>query len=562
MNTGELLEKYFDVAFAAPNGVKKLRELILSLAMQGKLVAKDPHDAPASELLKEIEAEKKRLVKDGKIKQSKPLPEIKPDEVPYDLPKSWEWVRLGQIANYNGRLNISPEEIEPETWLLDLEDIEKDTSRIIYRAKYSERQSKSTKSTFLMGDVLYGKLRPYLNKVVVADTDGVCTTEIVPIVLFGNIDSHFFKWALKRSAFLDYVNSLMYGVKMPRLGTEQAIISVHPLPPLAEQRRIVAKIDELMARCDELEKLRGNLNQKQITVHNAALNRLLTAKDQGDFNTAWQFITQHFGDLYSVKENVAELRKAILQLAVMGKLVPQNSSDRPASELLKEIVKEKERLVKEGKIKKSKPLPEIKLDELPYDLPKDWKWVRLIDIVDVGTGSTPATTNPDYYNGTIPWYTSSATSNSIADIPETFITELALKETNCKVFPSGSLIIAMYGQGKTRGQISEIVLAGATNQAIAAMVFYDVSQSIKQYIKYYFIKIYDEIRSTAEGAAQPNLNVGKIKETLIPLPPLAEQHRIVAKCDQIMTLCDNLEKQIDETNSKKTNLLNAVMTKV
>ena len=401
MNTGELLEKYFDVAFAAPDGIKKLRELILSLAMQGKLVPQDGDDRPASELLKEIEAEKGRLVKDGKIKASKPLPEIKPDEIPFDLPKGWEWVRLGEIANYNGRTNISPEQIESDTWLLDLEDIEKDTSRIIYRAKYAERESKSTKSTFLKGDVLYGKLRPYLNKVVVADDDGVCTTEIVPIVLFGSIDSHFLKWALKRSAFLDYVNSLMYGVKMPRLGTEQAIASIHALPPLAEQRRIVAKIDELMARCDELEKLKSERDRKQITVHKAALNRLLTAKDHSDFQTSWHFITQHFSELYSVKENLAELRKAILQLAVMGKLVPQDPSDRPANELIKEIEKEKTRLVKEKKIKAQKPLQETKPKELPYQLPQNWEWCYLDDICTLITDGTHHT--PQYTETGVPF---------------------------------------------------------------------------------------------------------------------------------------------------------------
>lgn len=557
-----LLEKYFDLAFAAPDGIKKLRELILTLAMQGKLVPQDPNEQPASELLKEIEAEKKRLVKEGKIKQPKPLPEIKPEEVPYNLPKNWQWVRLGKIANYNGRTNINPEDIAPATWLLDLEDIEKDTSRIIYRAKYFERQSKSTKSTFLKGDVLYGKLRPYLNKVVVADTEGICTTEIVPIVPLVDIDSHFLKWVLKRSAFLNYVNSLMYGVKMPRLGTDNAIMSIHPLPPVAEQRRIVAKIDELMARCDELEKLRSDRTQKRITVHTAALNRLMMAKESNDFSTAWGFITQHFNELYSVKENVAELRKAILQLAVMGKLVPQDPNDQPASELLNAIALEKQRLVKEGKIKQPKPLAKINPEDIPYELPNGWEWVRVIDIVEVGTGSTPATTNPEYYDGTIPWYTSSATNNSIAETPETFITERAIKETNCKVFPSGSLIIAMYGQGKTRGQISEIVIPGATNQAIAAMVFYKSSRKIKPYIKYYFVKIYDEIRSIAEGAAQPNLNVGKIKDTMIPLPPLIEQRRIVVKIDQLMALCDNLEKQIDNTNSKQTDLLNAIMAQV
>jgi type I restriction enzyme S subunit len=352
------------------------------------------------------------------------------------------------------------------------------------------------------------------------------------------------------------------GAAQPNISKEKIIHTLVPLPPLTEQHRIVAEIDRLMARCDELEKLRADRSQKLLTIHTAALDNLLKAKESSDFSTAWHFITQNFSELYSVKENVAELRKAILQLAVMGKLVPQDPNDEPASELLKAIELEKQQLLKEGKIKQFKTSLKIKPDEIPYLPPKGWEWVRVIDVVDVGTGSTPATTNATYYNGTIPWYTSSATNNIIAKTPETFITESALRETNCKIFPSGSLIIAMYGQGKTRGQISEIIIPGATNQAIAAMVFYESSQEIKRYIKYYFIKIYEEIRSIAEGGAQPNLNVGKIKETLIPLPPLAEQHRIVAEIDRLMALCDRLEESIESAKSKQTDLLNSLMSQV
>ena len=317
-----------------------------------------------------------------------------------------------------------------------------------------------------------------------------------------------------------------------------------------------------MARCDTLEKLRIEQEQKRRSVHTAALKQLLDAQGGDSFTDAWRFITQHFGELYAVCENVTELRKAILQLAVMGKLVPQNPNDPPASQLLQEIEAEKKRLVKEGKIKMPKPLPKIKPEEAPYALPEGWEWVRVIDLVDVGTGSTPTTTNHDYYNGYIPWYTSSATNKLFAETPEKFITEKAIRESNCKIFPSGSLIVAMYGQGKTRGQISEIVTPGATNQAIAAIVFHASSIGIKGYLKYFFTKIYEEIRLLAEGAAQPNLNVGKIKKILVPLPPLPEQHRIVAKIDQLMALCDTLEQQIDAATGKQTKLLNAVMAQV
>ena len=334
----ELLEKHFETAFAAPDGIKKLRELILTLAMQGKLVPQDPNDQPASELLQGIEAEKQRLVKEGKIKKPKSLSPMAEEERPYSLPQGWEWARLQSFSDYNGRPNIDPNEIAEDTWLLDLEDIEKETSRLICRARYFQRESKSTKSTFKEGDVLYGKLRPYLDKVLVADSAGVCTTEIVPIVPSQAVIPEFLRWLLKRPDFLSHVNTLMYGVKMPRLGTEDAIHSVHPIPPVNEQHRIVAKIDELMARCDELEKLRTAQQGARLTVHAAAIKQLLNIAEPGQHQRAQAFLAEHFGELYTVKENVAALRKAILQLAVMGKLVPDVEPARlmPLESLLAE----------------------------------------------------------------------------------------------------------------------------------------------------------------------------------------------------------------------------------
>ncbi len=377
-----LLEKYFDVAFAAPDGIKKLRELILSLAMQGKLVPQDLSDQPASELLKEIEAEKKRLVKEGKIKQPKPLPEIKPEELPYDLPKSWEWVRLGEIAQHNsgktldkGRNTGSLRDYITTSNLywgyFDLSSVR----------QMPIKEEELDKCSARKGDLLICEGGEAGRAAVWFYVQEICFQNHVHRVRFYcDLDSYYGYRFFEKLNATGQINNYRKGVAISSISSKVLASIVFPLPPLAEQRRIVAKIDELMARCDELEKLRGDRDRKQITVHTAALNRLLTAKDQSDFNTAWQFITQHFGELYSVKENVSELRKAILQLAVMGKLVPQDPSDQPASELLKEIEKEKERLVKEGKIKKSKPLPEIKLDQVPYDLPKGWEWVRFFTV--------------------------------------------------------------------------------------------------------------------------------------------------------------------------------------
>jgi type I restriction enzyme S subunit len=400
-----LLEKYFDVAFAAPDGVKKLRELILSLAMQGKLVPQDPSDQPARELLKEIEAEKSRLVKDGKIKASKPLPEIKPDEVPYDLPKSWEWVRLGNcLLKITDGTHHSPINTESGDFLYISAKNIKDDGVLLNNATYVTKEIH--KEIFSRCDPEYGNIL-YIKD---GATTGVVTINNLqkPFSMLSSVallkqpkqvDNYYLLFTLRSPFFYNEIRSGMTGVAITRVTLTKLNDSLIPLPPIAEQRRIVAKIDELMARCDELEKLRQVYAQKQITVHNAALNQLLTAKDHNDFKTSWHFITQHFGELYSVNANVAELRKAILQLAVMGKLVPQDPNDQPASELLKEIEKEKQKLIKEGKIKASKPLPEIKHDEIPYDLPKGWEWVRLEQLTQVITkGSSPNWQGVQYVN--------------------------------------------------------------------------------------------------------------------------------------------------------------------
>lgn len=557
--TRDLLKQHFDTAFAAPDGIAKLRELILTLAMQGRLVEQDAADQSASELLKDIDAEKQRLVKTGRIKAPKPLPPIKPEEVPYQLPQGWEWVRVREICHDWGQ------KIPDSTFTyIDVGAIDNTSGEIGSNLQIlgaSDAPSRARKIV-KAGTVIYSTVRPYLLNIAIIDKEydpePIASTAFAILHPFRSVSARFIYHYLRSPAFIRYVEATQKGVAYPAINDGDFFSGLFPLPPFPEQNRIVALIDQLMACCDTLEALRKEREEKRLTVHAAAMQQLLAASD----SSAWGFIEQHFGELYSVKENVAELRKAILLLAVMGHLVPQDPNDLPASELLEEIGAERLRLVKAGKIKTPKPLPPIKPEEVPYQLPQGWEWVRVAELTDVGTGSTPETTNQDFYGGSIPWYTSSATNDLFAPMPDKFITEKAISETNCKVFPAGSLMVAMYGQGKTRGQVSEIVFPGATNQAVAALVFFRSSEGIKKYLKYFFIKIYDEIRLLAEGAAQPNLNVGKIKETLVPLPPLSEQHRIVARIDQLMALCDTVDQKINDAADKQTELLRAVMAQV
>lgn len=569
-NSLELLEKYFDTAIASSDGIQRLRELILSLAMQGKLVPQYPTDQPASELLKEIEKKKKKLLTENKVKYKTISENSDIKSMQYQIPDSWGWFCFKDVVFFQEGPGIRNWQFtNAGIKLLNVSNILSDGKLNFSNSnKYvavDEFLEKYTHFEITEGDLLFASSGGSWGKIAWYQSPGfqvMLNTSTIRLRFFNdNFEPDYLYYFLKTAFFRKQMEIQLVGMQ-PNFGSTHLNRIYISIPPINEQRRIVKKIDFLMTQCDELEKIRAERDKKRLIVHSAARDRLLNAKDDQNSKEAWDFIRNNFSDLYSIKENVNELRKAILQLAVMGKLVPQDPNDPPASELLKEIEAEKERLIKEKKIKKQEKSAEVKVGEMPYQLPKGWKWVRAIDILDIGTGSTPTKANSQYYGGNIPWYTSSSTNNLIAKKPTTFITEKALQETNCKVFPSGSLIIALYGQGKTRGQISEILVPGATNQAIAAMVFFEASKDIKKYLKYYFVKIYDEIRTLAEGGAQPNLSVGKIKNTLIPLPPLIEQHRIVAKVEQLMALCDRLEQQIDQSTNKQTDLLNAVIAKI
>jgi type I restriction enzyme, S subunit len=560
-----LLEQHFDVAFAAPDGIKKLRELILTLAMQGKLVPQDPNDEPASELLRSIDLEKKRLVKEGKIKQPKPLPEVEPEEVPYDLPDRWEWVRIRNICHDWGQK--TPDQLFT---YIDVGSINNTIGIICDDVQLLESSDAPSRARKIVrqGTVIYSTVRPYLLNIAIVEQEyihePIASTAFAIVHPYSGIVNRFIYYYLKSPVFIRFVESTMKGVAYPAINDGDFFRGVFPLPPLAEQRRIVAKIDQLMARCDELEKLRIDRSQRLLTVHTAALDRLLTAKDSSEFSTAWSFITQHFGELYSVKENVIELRKTILQLAVMGKLVRQDPHDEPASELLRSIELEKQRLVKEGKIKAQKILPEISLEEIPYTLPKSWAWVRTDDLcVGITSGSTPPNNIFSDTEG-IPFLKVYNIRNQKVDFryKSQFITEEYHEKGKRSCLKPGDVLMNIVGPplGKV-AIVPDDFPEYNCNQAI--VFFRPVVKSMNEYIYLYLLggNFLDNI-DLIGTAGQDNISVTKSRSILIPLPPLAEQGRIVEKIDRLMEMCDRLEESIESGKGKQTDLLNALMSQV
>lgn len=240
---------------------QQLKNSILQMAVQGKLVPQDPNDEPASVLLERIRAEKERLIREKKIKREKnpsvifrgadniPYEKVgdavTPLEVPFEIPESWEWVRLGSISTYaETKQKVNVTNVNPSIWGLDLEDIEKG-GRIVERKTVGERKAVGDKTVFIKNDILYSKLRPYLLKILVAPDDGICTPEIVPFRVYGGINPEYIVHYLKSPYVDNLINSITYGVKMPRVGTETMTSLLVPVPPLGEQHRIVAKIEEL-----------------------------------------------------------------------------------------------------------------------------------------------------------------------------------------------------------------------------------------------------------------------------------------------------------------------------
>ena len=230
-----------------------MKKSILQYAIQGKLVEQRPEEGTGEELYQQIQAEKQQLIQEKKIKKEKTLPEIAEDEIPFDIPESWKWVRLGDCTGYSQtKTKISPKDITDNMWSLDLEDIQKESGAILTRTIASERKITGDKVLFYKGQVLYSKLRPYLKKILVAPDNGICTPELVPFNTY-LVYANYIVYVL-RSPHIDYVvNSVTYGVKMPRVGTETMVNLLIPLPPLAEQKRIVAKIEELLPLCERLK---------------------------------------------------------------------------------------------------------------------------------------------------------------------------------------------------------------------------------------------------------------------------------------------------------------------
>lgn len=547
-------------------GIKKLRELILELAVRGKLVPQDPNDEPASVLLERIAAEKAQLVKEKKIKKPKVLPDITEEDIPFKLPKGWSWGRVNELSKQvTDGVHHTPKYIEKGVPFISVKDIDGETisfddCKYISQEQHTEINQRCNPE---FGDVLLCRIGT-LGRATIVDTYKPFSL-FVSVGLLKFFNEYLLSTYLHRvfhsplllrqydqiKAGGSHTNKLNLG-DIPKLWL--------PIAPIEEQHRIIAKVDELMALCDQLEQqTEASIEAHQLLVC-TLLSTLANSVDADELMENWARISDHFDTLFTTEESIDQLKQTILQLAVMGKLVPQDPNDEPASVLLERIAEEKAQLIEEKKIKKQKALPPIADDEKPFDLPTGWEWERIGKFGVVGTGATPSRSNPKYWN--MPdynWVSSGETSELFVGETKEKVSELAIKETNVSIYPVGTLIVAMYGQGKTRGQITELIKPAGTNQACAAIQLIEKSEWHKDFVKLYFQKSYEELRSHASGGAQPNLNVGKVQNTVIAIPPLKEQQRINYKVDCLLILCNQLKQRLKESQITQLYLMDTIV---
>ena len=453
-----------------------LREKILDLAMRGKLIKQDPNDEPASVLLEKIKAEKAKLVKEKKIKKSKPLPEITDDEKPFDIPDSWEWVHVKDVTTIGNFHSVSPQNINQGENLIELADIESNTGRLLNFEKVTSEVG-SNKYQYNQGDVLFAKLRPYLRKVLIAPNDGICTTELLPIngIQTSNI---YIYYTFLSSLIFEQIRQEMHGVNLPRISPKKLAELIIPLPPLSEQSRIAAKIAQLFA----------------------LLRKVETS-------------TQQYTKLQTL------LKSKVLDLAMRGKLVKQDPNDEPASVLLEKIKAEKEQLIKEKKIKRSKPLPPISDEEKPFKIPDSWEWVRLGDIGEIFAGGDKPKTfskTKDKYH-TVPIYSNGIENKGLYG----FTDKARVYDPAITLSARGTIGHVEYRK-KPYLPIIRLISFVPYNEKCLNCIFYFLQSEI--------------LIEKGDGSSIPQLTVPKLKPKLIPFPPLSEQNRIAAKIAQLFAL--------------------------
>lgn len=545
----------------APGGVARLRELILTLAVQGKLVPQDPADEPASRLLQKIRAEKDRLIAEGKIKKDKPLAAIAEEENPFELPVGWEWVRLAEIAYPQAGFAFKSNgfnDLGSGLPLIRIRDVGGNSPATFFSGEFRPEFVVQPSDWLISMDGEF-RVREWHGPI------SLLNQRVTRLIFCGD---ELFRPFI--AAALQFRLQELQGTKayttVDHLSGGQIASAVIPLPPLAEQSRIVARVEELMRLCDALE-AKGQLEATQhAQLLSTLLGTLTASATPEELANNWQRVAQHFDLLLDRPQAIDALEQTLLQLAVRGLLVPQDPTDEPASVLLQKIRAEKDRLIAAGQIKKDKPLSPVTDEEKPFELPVGWEWVRINDLAEV-QGGIQKTQMRNPVKQHFPYLRVANVQRDALRLEEVERFELTMEELERWRLVAGDLLIV-----EGNGSAEEIGRCAVWSGAIDPCVYQNHLIRVRCFQQdcMAFIKLFLNAPSGAEEMKRLaittsglyNLSVGKIRNYAVPVPPLAEQSRIVTRVTQLRRLCFELRQRLAEREAVQARLAEALVQQV
>ncbi|MDF4686427.1 restriction endonuclease subunit S [Vibrio parahaemolyticus] len=543
-------------------GVKKLRELILDLAVRGKLVPQDPNNEPASVLLECIAEEKDNLIKEKKIRKPIKTEQIGSDEVPFELPVGWEWRRLVHLVTVLGDgLHGTPEYSENGEYFFvngnNLSNgsiqIKPETKRVSEEQYLKHKKDLNDRTVLVSINGTLGNVGFYNNEAVMLGKSACYFN------LFQDISKDYIKRLIESPYFRNYAFAVATGSTIKNLGLKAMNNFVLAVPPKAEQHRIAAKVDELMALCDQLEQQTEDSIEAHQVLVTTLLDTLTNSADADELMQNWAQISEHFDTLFTTEESIDQLKQTILQLAVMGKLVPQDTSDEPAAELLKRIAEEKARLVKDKKIKKQKALPPISEDEKPFELPNGWEWCRFGNVATSRLGKmldkskNVGTPLPYLRNTNVQWHK--------FDLDDIKLMKIEDSEREEFLVLPGDLLICEGGEpGRCaiwEDEKQEIYFQKALHRARP------LGQCLPEYLQ--VCLTVDAANGVLDnyftGATIKHFVGAKLNNYIHPLPPVEEQKRIVNKISDLIKICEQLQCLLRQSQTTQLHLTDAILEK-
>ena len=561
-----MLLSNMELLATAPGGVAKLRELILTLAVQGKLVPQDPADEPAGVLLQKIRAEKDRLIAEGKIKRDKPLAEIAEEEKPFELPQGWEWVRFGEIAGIERGGSPRPIEAfltdDPEglNWI-KIGDTEKGGKYITSAGQKIKREGLVKTRMVFPGDFLLTNSmsfgRPYITQIQGCIHDG--WLRISPP---DSLDKDFLYTLLSSRFVRNVFEAAAAGGVVLNLNADKVRTVPIPLPPLAEQSRIVTRVEALMRLCDALE-AKGQLEAAHhAQLVSTLLGTLTASTTPEELADNWQRVAQQFDLLLDRPEAIDALEQTLLQLAVRGLLVPQEPTDEPASALLQKIRAEKDRLIATGQIKQGKPLPPITDEEKPFELPVGWEWVRLGFLLKkIGAGSTPLGGREVYVSSGVKFLRSqNVWDDGLRLDGVAFIKPEIHAKMAGTVVSANDLLFNITGASIGRCAVVPSDFDEA-NVSQHVTIIRAVQPELNAFLHKVLVSrhVQQTVMAVQVGVSREGLSITKLGQFLIPVPPLAEQSRIVTRVAALRRLCADLRQRLAERQSVQARLAEALV---